>query len=379
MSLDHDGHNVHDPSSTRRMAATSLADMPPEIQLQIAEFTPSNQAMKALSITCRRLRIIAQYVLFRTLSIDLEKGKRGSIDDLLANPRICASVRVLRLYYSPWFFSEPFHACEEELSLLKNLLLEMVGLRGLKMINVDLSGVLLDAFLEIAAKVPLMVYLNIDSYPPKGGGAVGKRVEEAVHTHGMPPAPNLPLRISKLDVSIYLTQPDFYQFLLRATATTLTRLDLAIYEDILMKFEGIILPCLRELVLFVRTPGRVPITNGAGFIIAQRTITLLYLDGDIGLPPFPPDALPNLRTISGPTKLLRTLIPGRPVEMICVYSKQADDPNWLKEEITQSTAPVTKIIPTPHWQRHDSAKTHANAKNVGTDGRDSPWCLERIF
>ena len=135
----------------------------------------------------------------------------------------------------------------------------------------------------------------------------------------MPPAPNVPLRISELDVSIYLTQPDFYQFLLRAAAATLTKLDLAIYQDILMKFEGIILPCLHKLVLFVRTPDRVPITNGAGFIAAQRTITLLYLDGDIGLPPFPPDALPNLRTISGPTSLLKSLIPGRPVEMICAH------------------------------------------------------------
>ena len=361
------------------MAATSLLDMPPEIQLQIAEVAQSNQAMKALSITCRRLRNIAQSVLFQMLSIQLGKRQRGSIDDLLANPRICASVRVLRIHSSSWPPSERFHGLEaEDLPPFKNLLLEMVGLRGLKMVNVNLSGVLLDAFLEIAAKVPLIVYLNIDSYPPISGGTVGGTVGEAFHT---PPAPTLPLRISELDVSIYLTQPGLHQFLLRATASTLTRLDLAIYEDILMKFEGISLPSLSKLVLFVRTPDRVPITNGAGFIAAQRTITLLFLDGDIGLPPFPPDALPNLRTISGPTKLLRTLIPGRPVERICVYSRQADDPGWLKEEIAQSTAPVTKIIPTPHWQRRANAKgsASANAEDGGTDGRDSSWRLRRIF
>ena len=153
LSLDHDDHNDHNSSSTRRMAAISLPDMPPEIQLQIVEFAPSNQAMKALSITCRRLCIIAQSVLFRTLSINLGNRERGSIDDLLANPHICASVRVLRLHSPSRPLKEMLHGREEELSLLKSLLLEMVGLRSLMIINVSLSGVLLDAFLEIAAKV----------------------------------------------------------------------------------------------------------------------------------------------------------------------------------------------------------------------------------
>jgi len=70
------------------MAAIGLLDIPPEIQLQIAESVETHQALKALSVTSRSLRSIAQSILFETLEIDLGTELRGSIDDLLANPRM---------------------------------------------------------------------------------------------------------------------------------------------------------------------------------------------------------------------------------------------------------------------------------------------------
>ena len=70
------------------MVAIGLLDIPPEIQLQIAEFAETPQTLKALSVTSRSLRSIAQSILFKKLRIDIgtELGLRGSVDDLLANP-----------------------------------------------------------------------------------------------------------------------------------------------------------------------------------------------------------------------------------------------------------------------------------------------------
>ncbi len=141
------------------MVVISLPDMPPEIQLQIAEFAQSKQAMNALSITCRRLCRIAQSVLFKSLFINLSTASRGLFGGLLANPRLCASVHLLRL-----FSNRPSGLFRRHkkgtLSLCKNLLPELVGLRTLHKNDVDLMAGLFDTFLEIAANIPLIVYLN---------------------------------------------------------------------------------------------------------------------------------------------------------------------------------------------------------------------------
>jgi hypothetical protein len=65
-----------------RVVVIGLLDMPPEINLQIAELLRRSSALKALSVTSRSLCGIAQSVLFRIFLIDLEEGPWDSIGDL---------------------------------------------------------------------------------------------------------------------------------------------------------------------------------------------------------------------------------------------------------------------------------------------------------
>ena len=189
--------------------------------------------------------------------------------------------------------------------------------------DVDLMAGLFDAFLEIAEKIPLVVYL----------GGLGQ-----TYTPALPPARIIvSLRISKLSICIYnnIEMDCFpFLFLLRASATTLTVLDMLFYRDELIRFEGIILPSLRKL--FLHLSDRCLRKKVTGFIAAQRGITWLFLDGDIDIHPFPPDALPNLRTLCAPTRFLKTLISGRPVGVIYTQrDRRENEPGWPKEEIAQ--------------------------------------------
>ena len=117
------------------MVNTGLLDIPPEIQLQIAEFVETRKSLKALSVTSRSLRSIAQSKLFETLQIHIGRELKGSIGDLLANPRICAAIRCLAL--DGWFMSSLTpRKDEEQLSLIQKILPEMVGLREVSICQV---------------------------------------------------------------------------------------------------------------------------------------------------------------------------------------------------------------------------------------------------
>jgi hypothetical protein len=168
-----------------RMVVIGLLDMPPEIQLQIAEFMEGSPALRALSVTSRSLRGITQSVLFKTVLIDLEKGPWGSIDDLLANPRICAAIRSLDLWGRCQMRAKPPRNNEEKLLRVKELLPKMVGLREVWFFQVHLSSMFMDAFLEMAAKIPLeQVTLDMNIIPP-----------------GICTTPSAPLRISNLEIT----------------------------------------------------------------------------------------------------------------------------------------------------------------------------------
>jgi hypothetical protein len=185
-----------------------LLDIPPEIQLQIAEFVESTQALKALSVTSRSLRGIAQSVLFKSFQIDLRQ-LRGSIDDLLANPQICAAIRFLDL--------QGKNSCtEEKLSLIKELLPRMVGLRVVYISEVAISRVFMDAFLEMAANIPLQVNLCANEHPP------------GILQHPIRPSAYL------VSVSNFFLPADglidCYQQMLCASTATLTELSINIYE-----------------------------------------------------------------------------------------------------------------------------------------------------
>ena len=128
------GHKRLDPfhralcfKSIHKMAVIGLLDIPPEIQLQIAEFVETRQALKALSVTSRSLRSIAQSILFKELRIDLgtSLGLRGSVDDLLANPQICAAIRCLELRRRFLFSSTRPCNHDEQLSLIQKMLPKM--------------------------------------------------------------------------------------------------------------------------------------------------------------------------------------------------------------------------------------------------------------
>ena len=311
------------------MVAIGLLDIPPEIQLQVAEFVATSEALKALSVTSRSLRCIAQSELFKTFIIDLDKELKGSIDDLLANPRICAAIRLLSLRGTRTPSTTSPHNHEERLSLVKKLLPAMIGLRAVRICWVRLSRAFMDDFLEVAANTRLRVSLRRNIYPP-----------------GTNPAFNTPLRLYRLSLASVPTVPDhttrdFYQSVLRASATTLTELIMDIHGDQLMGLVDIDLPFLHDLTLKVPSDNEVSRASVAAFIIAQRTIRKLEVRSESGpLPAIPPDALPNLRRLSASAELINQLVPGRPVEAIDVRKKGRD---WFGEEVARSTAGVRKL------------------------------------
>jgi hypothetical protein len=322
------------PAFDPRMVAIGILDIPPEIHIQILEFANTSRTLKTLSVTCRALRSIAQSLLFEKLRIDLRQGLRGSVDDLLANPRICAATRFLQLRGRYLASKKPPLNDEDKLSLIAKLLPKMVGLREMRIYQVHLSRAFIEAFLETAANVSLAVNLGTNIYPP-----------------GIGPTSNTPLRISHLYFAASAgdhSSIDFYQSVFRASSTTLTKLTVTTEGDGLAKLADIRLPFLRDLTLFIhpfiRTGNAVPGAGAVAFIIAQRTIQKLDFRGTVSpLPPIPSDALPDLRELNATTKLVNQIVPGRPVEAIEVSNSQRGDQDWFGEEVARSTARVRKL------------------------------------
>ena len=311
------------------MVAVSLLDIPPEIQLQIAESAETSQTLKALSVTARSLRSIAQSVLFERFRIDLGRNLRGSIDDLLANPRLCAAIRFLELRGRFLMSAKPPRNDEEKLSLIKKILPDMVGLRKVSIYQINLSKAFLETFLGIATNIPLQINLGWNIYPPD-----------------INPMPSKHLQISHLHFAAAVDPPslEFYRSMFHASATTLTGLDMRADGDGLMKLADIELPFLRDLTLLITTESEVSRTSAAAFIIAQRTIKKLDLRGKVRpLPPIPSDALPDLRELNATTELVNQLVPGRPVEAVEVTSSTVCDQYWFGEEVARSTARVRKL------------------------------------
>jgi len=320
------------PVTIHKMATIGLLDVPPEVQLQIAGFVETPQTLKALSVTSRSLRCIAQSILFTTLQIDLGKELRGSVDDLLANPRICAAIRFL-LLRGRFFSSAPPRNDEEQLSLIQKLLPEMVGLRKVSICFVNLSKTFLDAFLGIAAIMPLQIDLGWNIYP-----------------YSVFPTPHTHLQISHLHCSVNHHQLEFYRSMFHASATTLIGLNIQANGGGLMELADINLPFLHNLTLSITIETEVSRPSAGAFLIAQRAIRKLVLRGKVGpLPPIPPNALLNLRELIASPELVNQLVPGRPVEAIevtfphqgCFAPRR--DPDWFGEEVRESIARVRRL------------------------------------
>ena len=313
------------------MVAIGLLDIPPEIQLQIAEFVEPLRSLKALSFTSRSLRTIAQSMLFERLRIALGTKLRGSVDDLLANPRICAAIRFLELR-GPWLFdSSTPRNDEEQLSLIQKILPEMVGLREVSIYHVHLSKTFLDTFLGIAANMPLQINLAWN-----------------IHPYSVIPTTHTPLQISHLYVvTTTLRAPlEFYRSMFHASATTLTGLNILADGAELMGLAGISLPFLHDLTLKITSENEVSRSSTAAFLTAQRAIRKLHLHliGEVGpFPAMPPNALPNLRELKTSTELVHLLVPGRPVEEIEVTLTLKYYQDWFGEEVGESTARVRRL------------------------------------
>jgi hypothetical protein len=313
------------------MAAIGLLDIPSEIQLQIVEFAETSQTLKALSVTSRSFRSIAQSMLFENLQIDVGSELRGSIDDLVANSRICAAIRTLQLRGRYLFGETPPRNDEEQLSLIKKILPEMVGLRKVSINQVNLSQAFLDAFLEIAASTPLHITLSWNIYPCS-----------AI------PTPPTPLQIPLLQIShFHFTAPfdrpslKFYRAMCHACATTLTGLSMRIDGNLIMELAEVSLPFLQDLTLLITLENEVSRTNAAAFLAVHRTVRKLDLRGKFFL--IPPNALPNLRELKSSAELVNQLVPRRPVEVIEVTIPHWGDQYWLGEEVGQSTARVRNL------------------------------------
>jgi len=320
------------------MTAISLLDIPPEIHLQIAKFVETRQTLKALSVTSRSLRSVAQSILFENLQIVLGTELRGSVDALLANPRICAAIRFLVLHGR--YLDDParLRNNKEQLSLIQKLLPEMVGLRKVSIYRVDLSKTFLDAFLGIAANTPLQIHLGRNIYPC-----------------GVIPMPHTPLQISHLHYWVDHSSLEFCRLMFHVSATTLTGLDVVAEGDELMELADINLPFLHDLTLWFIDSKMGSRTSAAAFITAQRAIRKLILRGStLPLPPIPPDALPNLRGLGASSEQVSQLVPGRPVEAIEVTRSRQCDQDWFGEEVRGSTSRVRMLRVHPMLEIRDT-------------------------
>lgn len=112
-------HTVNNLASTLGIVVIGLFDLPLEIKLQITEFVEASQALKALSVTSRSPCRILQSMLFTSHLIDLGKELKGSLDDLFANPWICAAICFLELRGWCLLSKHPLHSDEEKLSVIK--------------------------------------------------------------------------------------------------------------------------------------------------------------------------------------------------------------------------------------------------------------------
>jgi hypothetical protein len=206
----------------------------------------------------------------------------------------------------------------------------MVGLRKVSLCQVNLSKKFLDAFLGIAANIPLQIDLAWNIYPYD--------VTLTGHT---------PLQVSYLHFTFAVVDDhslEFYRSMLHASAATLTRLSMSVNGDGIMKLADINLPFLHDLILLVATENAVSKTSAAAFLTAQRAIRKLNLRSRVyPFPPIPPNALPDLRELRASAELVNQLVPGRPVKAIEVIYTQGCDQDWLGEGAALSTAPVQNL------------------------------------
>ena len=318
---------MHNRFRFHNMEAIGLLDMPPEIHLQIAEFVETRKTLKALSVTSRSLRRIAQSMLFESLEIVIGWPLRASFDDLLANSQICASIRFLWLRGMGQEPGETPRSDEEQLSLIQKILPKMLGIRTVWITYVNLSKAFLDAFLGIAANKRLRIVLNTNIYP-----------------YSVIPTPHIRLQISHLNFSTVAAHPplEFYRSLFHASTNTLTGLSIVVNGDELMKLADINLPFLHDLTLLFTFGCEFSTPSAAAFITTQRAIRRLTLKGNARpLLPIPPNALPNLRELGASPEQLSQLVPGRPVEAIEVFSSQHEcGQGWFRDEVGRSTARV---------------------------------------
>ena len=218
---------------------------------------------------------------------------------------------------------------EAQLSLIKELLPKMVGLRAVHIEVIHLGKVFMDAFLEMAAKVPLEVPLDINTYPS-----------------GICIKPNTLLCISDLYLISNVAKPSIEVFhqMLCASVATLTKLSMVISRDELRKLMGIGLPFIHDLTLSItrRQENEISSTGVATFITTQRTVRKLYVNGEVS--PLPPGALPNLHKLNTPIELVKQLVPGQPVEAIDITSSPENGQDWCREEIAKSTALIQKLF-----------------------------------
>ena len=112
----------------------------------------------------------------------------------------------------------------------------MVGLRAVHIEVIHLSREFMDAFLEMAAKIPCKVTLDINTYPS-----------------GICIKPNTLLRIPDLYLISNFAKPSIEVFhqMLCASVATLTKLSMVISGDELRKLAGIDLPFLHHLTLSI--------------------------------------------------------------------------------------------------------------------------------
>ena len=301
-------NTFHNSTSTRQWR--NLNDIPEDVQYEIHNYLPPEQraqTLRSLSTTARSLRSAAQNTLLRKVRIELDKPLKGSINVLL-----CDAIHFLEL--------TGFCRDGAKLSHIMKLLPEMTKLRTLRIHQVNLSKVFIQAFLETAANIPipLRVEFEHNRYP----------------THLVVPKA---LCISDLRFSYVQTDSlKFWRSVLRASASTLQELHVCAADEVrLTEEERIDLPVLRVLYLAIKD-GR----DAPAFITPNKTITKLGL---IGLEDWPSPShlqssvLPHLRELIAPLQVVNQLVPGRPVEAIEVtrFNRFPDGENWVGEKLGQ--------------------------------------------
>jgi hypothetical protein len=290
--------------------------LPDELLVAIAEYC-DQKTRKDLSLVSRRLRNPSQCIIFNTVCISRKPFETivprfavqggGHLPEVIQNDRLLSYIQTFAIS-----LNEVPHLLETNIMApVFTALHRMQQLRDIKLFQIPFTTTMLDRFCEVLSTRLYNVELWTCSYPTdytiQHAALKIHRLRLALEREwidGVPPPTTTKALVEIIERSLSSI----------ASLTLSSGLGILAYLGTM--------PQLTSLNILLKS-GR----NDGGlrlFLVANPQLVEFALDGGFyDLPLLPPSALPNLRTIHGTAKLIKHLLPGRPVAKveICKSSK----------------------------------------------------------